>query len=66
MWEYVAMGESFTYFIPTNFNLDDMLKRKLFGQNNRVVVEGVLYDVFDSYFCPLSCNTNPKKLLERA
>ena len=47
MRESFAISELFTYHITTNFNLSDMLTKILFGKNNRGVVEGVLYDVFD-------------------
>ena len=66
MLESVAMVESLIYRTPTNFNIANMLTKMLFVQNNRGVVEGVLYDVFDWFYYPCCCNLYPKKSLERS
>ena len=45
--ESVAMGESLTSHIPTQWNLADLLTKILYGMKRKGMVEGILYDVYD-------------------
>ena len=45
----VAMGECSTTHIPTKDNLSDMMNKVLYGSKKRGLVEGLMYDVFDSH-----------------
>ena len=45
--ESVAMGETLTTHIPTEWNLSDLLTKVLYGQKRKNMVEGILYDVYD-------------------
>ena len=45
--ESVAMGESLTSHIPTQWNLADLLTKILYGMKWKGMVEGILYDVYD-------------------
>ena len=47
--EAVEMGECLTTHIPTEYNLSDMMTKFLFGSKRKGVVEGLVYDVFDSH-----------------
>ena len=47
--EAVAMSEYLTTHIPTKDNLSDMMTKFLYGSKNRGLVEGLMYDVFDSH-----------------
>ena len=47
--EAVAMGECLNTHIPTKYNLSDMMTKVLYGSNKRGLVEGLMYDVFDSH-----------------
>ena len=47
--EAVAMGEFLTTHIPTNDNLSDTMTKLLYGSKKRGLVEGLMYDVFDSH-----------------
>ena len=44
--EAVVMGECLTTHIPTKDNLSYMMTKVLYVSNNRVLVEGLMYDVF--------------------
>ena len=43
------MGECLTTHIPTKDNLSDMMTKVLYGSKKRGIVEGLMYDVFDSH-----------------
>ena len=43
------MGEFLTTHIPTKDNLSDMMTKVLYGSKKRGLVEGLMYDVFDSH-----------------
>jgi len=45
--ESVAMGESLTSHISTHDNLSDILTKVTFGGKRRILVGGVLYDIYD-------------------
>ena len=45
--EAVAMGECLTTHIPTKDNLSYMMTKVLYGSKKRVLVEGLMCDVFD-------------------
>ena len=47
--EAVAMGECLTTHIPTKDNLSEMMTKVLYGSKKRGLVEGLMYDVFDSH-----------------
>ena len=47
--EVVAMGECLITHIPTKDNLSDMMTKALYGSKNRELVQGLMYDVFDSH-----------------
>ena len=47
--EAVAIGEFLNTHIPTKYNLSDMMTKFLYGSKKRVLVEGLVYDVFDSH-----------------
>ena len=47
--EAVAMGECLTTHIPTKDNLSDIMNKVLYGSKKRGLVEGLMYDVFDSH-----------------
>ena len=59
------MGKSITSHITTNFNLADMLINTFFGQKKKVLVEGVLYDVFDYFVYSICLNINPINYFEQ-
>ena len=46
--EAVAMGECLTMHIPTKDNLSYMMTKFIYGSKKRGIVEGLMYDVFDS------------------
>ena len=46
--ESVAMGESPTGHISTHLNFADLLTKILYGQKRRDMVEGILYDIYDT------------------
>lgn len=46
--ESVAMGESLTGHISTHLNFADLLTKILYGQKRRDMVEGILYDIYDT------------------
>ena len=43
------MGECLNTHIPTKDNLSEMMTKALYGSKKRGLVEGLMYDVFDSY-----------------
>ena len=43
------MGECLTTHIPTKDNLSDMMTIVLYGSKKRGIVEGLMYDMFDSH-----------------
>ena len=45
----MAMGECFTMHIPTKDNLSDIMNKVLYVSKKRGLVEGLMYDVFDSH-----------------
>ena len=46
--EAVAMGEWLTTHIPTKDNLSDMTTKVLYGSKKRGIVEGLMYNMFES------------------
>ena len=47
--EAAAMGECLTTHIPSKYNLSDIITKVLYGSKKRVLVEGLMYDVFDQH-----------------
>ena len=45
--ESVAMGESMTAHVPTEYNLADLLTKVLYGLKKRRLVNDILWDVYD-------------------
>jgi len=45
--ESVAMGESMTAHVPTEYNLADLLTKILYGIKKRRLVNDILWDVYD-------------------
>ena len=47
--EAMEMVECLTMHITTKYNLSDMMTKVLYGSKKRGLVEGLMYDVFDSH-----------------
>ena len=45
--ESVAMGESKTGHVPTNYNLADLMTKVLSGEKRRRLVSRILFDIYD-------------------
>ena len=45
--EAVAMGECMTTNIPTFLNFADLLKKVLYGNKRRRLVNGILFDIYE-------------------
>ncbi|KAL7516737.1 hypothetical protein ACHAWF_000078 [Thalassiosira exigua] len=47
--EAVTVSECLTGHIPTHFNFVDLLTKVLSGEKRRMLVGGVLYDIYDEH-----------------
>ena len=63
----MEMSECLTKHIPTKDNLSDMMTKVIYGSKKRGIVEGLMYDVFDSHD-PIDkeCTTVSRKKRKRS